>query len=105
MSSPVCRTALREAEKRRVSPSSAHSATAVIGPTPYWACSARQPGWRRANAAICWRSGASSASRASRIRSAAATASRPAGDSSSAASRRRRLPAPSRSPAIAGAPW
>ena len=34
MSNPVCRTALREAEKRRESPSSVHSAAAVIGPMP-----------------------------------------------------------------------
>ena len=34
MSSPVCRTALREELNRRVSPSSAHKAAAVISPTP-----------------------------------------------------------------------
>src|SRR4051812_37721896 len=34
MSRPVCPTVLREEENRRVSPSSAHSAAAVISPTP-----------------------------------------------------------------------
>ena len=42
-----------------MSRSSAHSATAVIWPTPSEACSAKQPGWRRANAAIRLRGGRS----------------------------------------------
>lgn len=45
MSRPVCRTAWREAENRRVSPSSAQMITAVSLPIPYWRCNALQPGW------------------------------------------------------------
>src|SRR5260221_664889 len=50
MSSPAKRTACREEEKRRASPSSARVAVLISGPTPKISISAGQPGGRRAEA-------------------------------------------------------
>ena len=47
-SGPAKRTASREEEKRRASPSSARIATAVTSPTPKWPINARKSDWRRA---------------------------------------------------------
>src|SRR6266511_736118 len=57
-----------------------HLATAVTGPIPYRASSARQPGWRRAKPTSSPRSRSSSPSRWSRVRNATVTCWEAAGD-------------------------
>jgi hypothetical protein len=59
-SGPQCRTACAEEENRRASPRNAQITTATSRPTPNSSrASALHAGWRRANPAICARSGAS----------------------------------------------
>src|SRR3954469_4348525 len=54
MSSPVCRTVLREELNRQVSPSSAHSAAAVISPDPVVVWKPEMPCRRGLDTGRCW---------------------------------------------------